>query len=96
MDKVPAVSLASSDAFLKRHPFLCLKFESQTEMSSLRTIKAMSTRLFLETETPGQKSDRNFTTQQPPDGHPLRACQDKAEPQQKNAQSRVWSELPGR
>lgn len=40
MDKVPAVSAASRDALLKRHPIQCLTFESQTEMSSLRTIKA--------------------------------------------------------
>lgn len=70
MDKVPAASLASSDAFLKRHPIQCLKLESQTEMSSSRTIKATSTRLFLEIETPVQKSDRNSTTQQPADGSP--------------------------
>lgn len=64
-------------------------------MSSLWTIKAiMSTRLFLEIETPVQGSDRTWT-QQPPDGLPAGRTHSKAEAEQK-AQSELWSELPGR
>lgn len=50
------------DAFLKSHQFYHLNFESQTEMSSLRTIKAMSTRLSLEKEIPAEESDRDSKT----------------------------------
>lgn len=43
--------------------------ESQTEMSSLRTIKATSRRLFLETSG-GTEKGRGLSTQQPPPGLP--------------------------
>lgn len=45
------------DPPLKRRQLYLLKFEPQTEMFSLRTIKAASNRLFLETEIPLQESD---------------------------------------
>ena len=48
------------DPPLKRRQLYLLKFEPQTEMFSLRTIKATSNGLFLETEIPLKERDRVY------------------------------------